>query len=161
MLRIAHIAVAVWGVWISVWCVILNAGNVDMNFVYCKYIFLLSISSLFLFSSPLADFCGTIIGAPVVPVMLTVLWSKLNKSAVLIGSMGGTALAILAWIITCRYFYGTVNVANLISSYSSLAGNTVSLCTGGIIAVIISLMKPDNYDFTGTRNSTFSASLLA
>jgi len=132
MLRIAHIAVAVWGVWISVWSVILNAGNVDMNFVYY--------------------FCGTIIGAPVIPVMLTVLWSKLNKAAVLIGSMGGTALAIMAWIITCRYFYGTVNVANLISSYSSLAGNTVSLCTGGIIAVVISLIKPDNYDFTGTRN---------
>lgn len=36
MLRIAHIVVAIWGVWISVWCVILNAGNVDMNFVYCK-----------------------------------------------------------------------------------------------------------------------------
>lgn len=27
---------AVWGVWISAWSVILNAGNVDMNFIYCE-----------------------------------------------------------------------------------------------------------------------------
>ena len=37
MLRVAHIGVAGWGIWISVWSVILNAGNVDMNFVYCEY----------------------------------------------------------------------------------------------------------------------------
>lgn len=101
----------------------------------------------------LSDFCGTIIGAPVIPVMLVVLWSKLNKPAVLAGSMGGTALAIMAWLLTGRYYYGSVNVDNLISSYSCLAGNMVSLCTGGIIAAVISLIKPDNYDFKGTKNS--------
>ena len=86
--------------------------------------------------------------------MLTVLWPKLSKPAVLLGSMGGTALAIMAWLITCRFYYGAVNVDNLISNYSSLAGNTVSLCSGGLIAVIVSLINPDNYDFKGTKNST-------
>ncbi|KAI5121046.1 hypothetical protein M0805_008622 [Coniferiporia weirii] len=132
MLRIAHIGVAVWGLWISLWCVILNAGNVDMNFIYY--------------------FCGVIIGAPVVPVIFTVLWPKVTNVAVLAGSMGGTALALIAWIVTCRYFYGSVNVELLVANYSSLAGNVTSLCSGGIIAFVISIIKPDNYDFTGTRS---------
>lgn len=99
------------------------------------------------------DFSGTIIGAPVVPIMLTVLWSKLTNVAVLVGSISGTGLALIAWLITCRYFYGSINVELLVASYSSLAGNLTSLCSGGIIAVIISLLNPDNYDFTGTRSS--------
>ncbi|KAH8118812.1 solute symporter family transporter [Phellopilus nigrolimitatus] len=131
MLRIAHFCVAGWGIWISVWCVILNAGNVDMNFIYY--------------------FCGTIIGAPVIPVMLTVLWPKLSNTGVMSGSIGGTALGIMAWIIVCRYKYGMIGVDNLMSQYSSLAGNVTSLYSGGIIAYVISMIKPDSYDFKGTR----------
>ncbi|THH05204.1 hypothetical protein EW145_g4967 [Phellinidium pouzarii] len=132
MLRVAHVAVAVWGVWISVWCVILNAGNVDMNFIYY--------------------FCGTIIGAPVIPVMLTVLWPKLSNAGVMGGSMGGTALAIMAWLLVCRFYYGELTVDNLIANYSSLAGNMTSLYSGGILAYVITMIKPDNYDFKGTRS---------
>lgn len=32
----AHFCVALWGIWISIWSLILNAGNVDMNFVFCQ-----------------------------------------------------------------------------------------------------------------------------
>jgi urea-proton symporter len=85
--------------------------------------------------------------------MLTVLWPKLTRPAVLIGSMGGSALAIFAWIITCKYVYGTINTTTLASNFSSLAGNVVSLCMGGILSVLISLWKPDNYDFRGTQDS--------
>ncbi|KAL5512651.1 hypothetical protein ACEPAG_2917 [Sanghuangporus baumii] len=132
LLRMAHICVAVWGVWISVWCIILNAGKVDMNFMYY--------------------FAGTVIGAPTLPVILTVLWSKLSLIAVLIGSIGGTALAIMAWLVTCRYYYGVINIQTLVASYSSLAGNATSIGGGAIITVALSLMKPDNYDFRGTRS---------
>ena len=85
--------------------------------------------------------------------MLTVLWPKVSKTAVLAGSLGGSALALIAWLVTCRFFYGAINVTNLASNYSSLAGNLVSMYGGGLICVVISLIKPDNYDFTGTRNS--------
>lgn len=101
----------------------------------------------------LLDFAGTIIGAPVVPIILTVLWPKLSNIAVMTACLAGTVFAIIAWLITCRYYYGSLNVTNLVASYSSLAGSTTSLGSGGIIAVVLSLIKPDNYDFTGTRNS--------
>lgn len=99
------------------------------------------------------DFCGTIIGAPVIPVILIVTWRKVNRAGVMIGSMGGSVLAIIAWIITCRFYYGAVNVTNLVSNYSSLAGNLVSLWLGGLLCVVITLIKPDDYDFKGTKNS--------
>ncbi|EKM51513.1 uncharacterized protein PHACADRAFT_212160 [Phanerochaete carnosa HHB-10118-sp] len=130
LLRVAHAGVAVWGIWISVWCVILNAGNVNMNFVYY--------------------FCGTVIGAPVIPIMLVVLWPKLSNAAVL-ASSGGTFLGLMAWLIVCRYFYGAINTTLLVDNYSSLAGSLTSMGSGAIIAVVVSLIKPDNYDFHATR----------
>ncbi|GJE97151.1 solute symporter family transporter [Phanerochaete sordida] len=131
LLRVAHAGVAVWGIWISVWCVILNAGNVNMNFIYY--------------------FCGTIIGAPVIPIMLVVLWPKLSNAA-LLASSAGTFLGLLAWLVTCRYYYGAINETLLVENYSSLAGSLTSLGSGAIIAVAVSLWKPDNYDFRGTRS---------
>lgn len=85
--------------------------------------------------------------------MLIVLWPKLTNIAVIVGSISGTGLALIAWLLTCRYFYGAINVELLVASYSSLAGNLTSLCSGGIIAVVISLIKPDDYDFKGTQSS--------
>ena len=98
------------------------------------------------------DFCGTIIGAPVIPIMLVVLWPKLTNAAVL-ASSGGTLLALMAWLLTCRYYYGSLSVDLLVANYSSLAGSLTSMGSGAIIAVVVSLFKPDDYDFTGTRAS--------
>ena len=102
------------------------------------------------------DFSGTVIGSPVVPVILTVFWPKLTKTAVFAGSLGGTALALMTWLLTCRYYYGTINVQTLVANYSSLAGNATSIGSGAVISVMISLIKPDNYDFSGTRSSTYN-----
>ncbi|KAL5501336.1 hypothetical protein ACEPAH_8596 [Sanghuangporus vaninii] len=132
LLRVAHLCVALWGTWISLWCIILNAGKVDMNFMFY--------------------FSGAIAGSPVVPIVLTVIWSKLSKAALLIGCMTGTALGIMTWFITCRYFYGEINIQTLVAKYSALAGSLASLGSGAIISVGLSLIKPDNYNFRGTRS---------
>lgn len=84
--------------------------------------------------------------------MLVVLWPKLTNAAVLMSS-AGTLLALIAWLVTCRYFYGSITVDLLVASYSSLAGSLTSMGSGAIIAVVVSLIKPDNYDFTSTRSS--------
>ena len=127
-----------------------------MNFVYCEYPivlkWLLSAKKVFLPE----DFAGTIVGAPVVPVMLTIFWPKLTKRAVLLGSMGGTSLAIMAWLLTCRFYYGIINVETLVNNYSSLAGSVTSLGSGAVIAFVLSMIRPDNYDFTGTQSSEYS-----
>lgn len=85
--------------------------------------------------------------------MLTVLWRKVSRTAVVVGSVGGSSLALVAWLVTCRFVYGTINTTNLASNFSSLAGNLVSMYGGGLICVVISLIWPDNYDFKGTRGS--------
>lgn len=85
--------------------------------------------------------------------MLTISWPKLSNVAVMGGSIGGTVFAIMSWLIVCRYYYGAINVSNLISNYSSLAGSTTSLYSGGLIAIVLTVIKPDNYDFKGTRSS--------
>lgn len=154
MLKVAHIVVVAWGIWISLWSVILNAGSVDMHFVFCKFPRDPFFSDL-RHTKLILDFYGTVVGAPVFPVMLTVLWPKLNRPAIFAGSIGGTGLAIMSWLLVSHYYYGSLSLKNLSSSYSSLTGSMVSLFGGGLITVVISLVKPDNYDFSGTRNSTY------
>ena len=102
------------------------------------------------------DFCGSIIGAPVVPVILTVLWSKLSRVAVIAGCLCGTAFGIMAWLLTCRYVYGELNIQTLVANYSALAGSLASMCFGATISVGLTLVKPDKYDFRGTRSSEHS-----
>lgn len=87
--------------------------------------------------------------------MLVVLWSKLNKAAILVGPLAGSSLGLMAWLVTCRFYYGSLTTTNLAASYSSLAGSMVSLGMGALLSVFISLAKPDSYDFSGTRGSTF------
>ena len=77
----------------------------------------------------------------------------------MVGSIGGSALALMSWLITCRFVYGTINTTNLASNFASLSGNLVSMYGGGLICVIISLLWPDDYDFKGTRNSAYDVSL--
>lgn len=67
--------------------------------------------------------------------------------------MGGTTLALMAWLVTCRYYHGIINTQTLVASYSPLAGNATSLSGSAVIAVVLSLIKPDNCDFRGTRSS--------
>lgn len=122
------------------------------RFLYVPSLYMILFRTLTKYS---LDFYGTIVGAPVFPVMLTVLWPKLNRPAIFIGSIGGTSLAIMSWLLVSRYYYGSLTLENLSSSYSSLTGSMVSLFGGGLITVVISLIKPDNYDFSDTRKSMY------
>lgn len=85
--------------------------------------------------------------------MLTVLWPKISVAGVMGGSIGGSVLGLMAWIVTCKKVYGPLNTTNLASQYSALAGNVVSITMGAVISVATSLVKPADYDFKGTRNS--------
>jgi hypothetical protein len=49
---------------------------------------------------------GAVLSPAVIPVALTVGWSKLTAAGVLCGSIIGAILGILAWMIGCLKIYG-------------------------------------------------------
>jgi hypothetical protein len=53
--------------------------------------------------------------------------------------------------VTAKAKYGTINIDTTGEDYPMLAGNVVSLGASTIIAVVWSLLFPDNFDFNITR----------
>jgi Na+/proline symporter len=53
-------------------------------------------------------FRGVVLSPAVIPIALTVSWSKLTEAGVLCGAIGGACLGMLAWMIGCWKITGTV-----------------------------------------------------
>ncbi|EJD35922.1 Na+/solute symporter [Auricularia subglabra TFB-10046 SS5] len=100
----------------------------------------------------LYTFMGVILGSAVVPIALCVTWSKANRAGCVVGAVGGFAAGIVAWLVTTSALNGgNIDVVTSGGDLEMLAGNLASIGVGGIIAVVASLLKPDNFNFDVTR----------
>ncbi|HJJ26389.1 MAG TPA: sodium:solute symporter family protein, partial [Nitrosopumilus sp.] len=69
---------------------------------------------------------GILIGSAVIPIALTILWSKTNKVAATAGAVVGLIIAVSTWAITAAslpQYGGVVDLASLGDNYSMLFGN--------------------------------------
>ncbi len=93
---------------------------------------------------------GILIGSAVVPIALTILWSKTNKVAATAGAVVGLIIAVSTWAITAAslpQYGGVVDLASLGDNYSMLFGNVAGIISGGIIAIIGSLAAGKTFDW--------------
>lgn len=91
---------------------------------------------------------GIIISAGVLPACLSLLWKGQNVYAASLSPIVGFALALVAWLVTAKGYYGAVNVTTTGADYATLAGNVVALCSPLILVPLFTLIfKPDNFDF--------------
>ncbi|KAF8589125.1 putative urea transporter [Ramaria rubella] len=134
IVRISHIFIGVWAVWMGAWGVILHRANIDLGWV--MYLHALR---------------GVVLSPAVIPIALTVTWSKLSKVAVFAGTLTGFVLGMAAWMVGCLKIYGKINIPNLAEPYSAVCSGVTSLLFSGVFTVGISLAFPANYDFVGTR----------
>ncbi|KAH7882194.1 Na+/solute symporter [Phlebopus sp. FC_14] len=131
IVRVSHYFICFWAVWMGCWASILNAGSIDLGWLFYVQ--------------------GVILSPAVIPIALTVSWSKLTSAGVFCGAIGGACLGMLAWMIGCWKIYGQINIPNLAEPYSAVCSGLTGLLFSGILSVSVSLMSPANYDFTGTR----------
>jgi len=100
----------------------------------------------------LYTFMGVILGSAVVPIALCITWKKANKWGCMTGAIVGFFLGIMTWLVTTATLNDNViNVTTTGSDFEMLSGNIVSICVGGIIAVVSSYIWPENFDFDITR----------
>ncbi|KZP14956.1 urea transporter [Athelia psychrophila] len=110
----------------------------------------------------LYTFMGVILGSAVVPIALCVAWKKANKWGCVGGAVVGLFAGVGAWLGTTSALNGgVINVTTSGGDYEMLAGNLASIGVGAIIAMVSSLIRPDNYDFASTRAINSPASHLA
>ncbi|THH08605.1 hypothetical protein EW146_g8939 [Bondarzewia mesenterica] len=134
IVRVSHAFICFWAIWMGCWAVILHRASIDLGWLFYVQ--------------------GVVLSPAVIPIGLTVTWRKLSRMAVITGSLSGAALSMIAWIVGCKKIYGKVNVTNLAEPYSAVCSGLTGLLFSGIVTVSMSLIKPANYDFNGTRNIT-------
>ncbi|KAI0295683.1 urea transporter [Russula brevipes] len=100
----------------------------------------------------LYTFMGVILGSAVVPIALCITWSQANKWGCIAGSVAGFFTGLIAWLVTTSSLNGgVINVTTSGGDYEMLAGNLASIGVGGIVAVVASVLWPEDFDFESTR----------
>ncbi|KAI0338579.1 Na+/solute symporter [Trametopsis cervina] len=131
IVHVSHAFICFWAVWMGAWATILHKAGVDLGWLFYVQ--------------------GNLLAPAVAPVGLTVVWSKLSHAGVFCGCLAGEVAGMTAWFVTCVKVYGTINVANLAAPYSALAGSMAGFIISAVVTVLVSLIMPASYDFTGTR----------
>ncbi|KAF8839783.1 urea transporter [Paxillus ammoniavirescens] len=138
ILRMSHAGVAIFALVMGLAGVIFFYIGVSMGWLY--------------------TFMGVILGSAVVPIALCITWSKASRAGCVGGAVIGLVVGIAAWLgVTDAYNAGVINVTTSGGNYEMLAGNLASIGVGGIVAVVASLIWPENYDFAATRAINLSA----
>ncbi|KAG8884150.1 hypothetical protein FRB97_005133 [Tulasnella sp. 331] len=102
-------------------------------------------------------FMGTVLGSAVVPVALAITWRKTNPTGCIAGAIGGFAAGLIAWLVaTSALNGGVLNATTTGGNYPMLAGNVASIGVGGVIAIVWTLVWPDN-DFTWERTRAINS----
>lgn len=94
---------------------------------------------------------GTIFGGGVMPAAFTVVWKGQTRVGAISGCLSGLAAGITAWLVTAKAYYGEITIETTGSPYPTLAGNSASFTVGLIVSFLVSIVKPDDFDWAITR----------
>lgn len=123
-----------FGCFMGLLAVILNKAGVSLGWMYLAM--------------------GVIVGSAVLPIAFMLLWSKANAKGAIFGTIIGCVLGIVTWLSVAAVEYGHVDLDTTGRNAPMLAGNLVSILTGGAIHGVWSIFRPQNYEWESTRQIT-------
>ena len=92
---------------------------------------------------------GILIGSAVIPIALTITWSKTTKAGAVSGALIGVMLSLLTWTsVAASEADGVVDIASLGGAFPMLYGNVVAILSSGLICVVVSLAQNKKYDWS-------------
>ena len=92
---------------------------------------------------------GILIGSAVIPIALTITWSKTTRAGAVAGALIGVMLSLATWtMVAASEANGVVDIASLGGAFPMLYGNVVAILSSGFICVVISLAQNKKYDWT-------------
>ncbi|KAJ9300559.1 hypothetical protein DTO271G3_1723 [Paecilomyces variotii] len=131
LIFVSHVMICIFGVIMAVFACIWNAIGIDLGWLFLVM--------------------GLLIGGAVFPAAFTVTWKGQTKAGAISGAICGLIAGLTAWLAECKVYYGELNVTTTGQSYPTLAGNMAAVLTGLLVSVVVSLVKPDNFDWEITR----------
>lgn len=85
------------------------------------------------------------------PAAFAVTWKKQSKWGAVSGAVGGLAAGVIAWLAQAKSQYGELTVDSTGANYPTLAGNMASVLAGLILTLVVSFIRPDDFDWEITR----------
>jgi SSS family transporter len=131
-ITVSRISVFVFGLLMGILAVLLNVAKVSLGWVYLAM--------------------GVLIGSAVFPIAACLLWSKCTKYGAIAGAFIGQWAGLIFWLTWAKVGYGEVNLTTTGYNYPMLAGNLASILISTFVCVIVSLIRPDNFNWDATRN---------
>lgn len=132
IILVSRIAIVLFGLLTGVLGIALNAIDVGLGWVYLGM--------------------GVVIGSAVAPVAFSVSWAKCSAAGAISGAVSGLVLAVSAWLIYASTFEGGVSIDNTGRDEVMVVGNLVAILSSAAICVVVSLVKPDNCDWSATKS---------
>lgn len=127
ILKVSKFVVVIFGLFMGGLSVALLKLGLDLNWVYL--------------------FMGILIGSAVIPMWNLLMWPKANALGAMLGAWLGQVFAVAAWLITAYLNSGEITISSTGENVPMLVGNLVAICSSGLIHFVLSMLKPQNYDF--------------
>jgi hypothetical protein len=131
LIFVSKICICIFGLTMSLFAVIWNAIGVDLGWLFLVM--------------------GLLIGGAVFPAAFAITWTGQSTAGAIAGPICGLCAGIIAWLVTAQQYFGELTIASTGHEYSTLAGNMAAIFTGLIVTVVVSLIKPQNFDWAITR----------
>ncbi|KAJ4321380.1 hypothetical protein N0V94_002917 [Neodidymelliopsis sp. IMI 364377] len=89
-----------------------------------------------------------IIACPgIIPLILTLLWSRQTRLAAILAPILGLASGVATWLSLSWYWGGAINITTTQIQLPGLYGACVSFFSPALYSVVISLVKPHKFDW--------------
>jgi Na+/proline symporter len=129
LLKVSRTVIVIFGLGMGALAGILLGMGLSLGFVYLAM--------------------GILIGSAVIPIALTITWSRTTRGGAVSGALIGVVLALLTWtsVAAGESPTGTVDIASLGGAFPMLYGNVVAILSSGLICVVVSLSQRKVYDW--------------
>ena len=94
---------------------------------------------------------GVIISSAVLPITLTLMWKRMNWYAAVFSPILGFIAAMASWLATAKRDFGVLTVASTGANNPMLVGNVIALLSPIVFVAVLTIIKPDNYDFESMK----------
>jgi len=94
------------------------------------------------------------------PTVFAILWRRQNTAAVIIAPLLGMVTGIAVWLGSAYSIYGAVSIATTGQSAPCVYGTVASAFSPIPYSVIISLFKPQNFDWADFRKEKLAFEVL-
>ncbi|KAF9890506.1 hypothetical protein FE257_005911 [Aspergillus nanangensis] len=94
------------------------------------------------------------------PMAFTILWRRQSKAAAILSPVLGLATGIGVWLGTARHFHGAVSILTTGQILPCVYGTVASAFSPIPYSIIITLLRPQNYDWNDFRKEKLALERL-